>query len=133
MRFYLDASVALHATLPWGDARARAWLQTLDGQPAAVCSSTLLQLEMMRVLRREQVDTTYARLVLDRLDLISIDDGVLRFAGAIEAHVKSLDAIHLATCSLLGNAVTMVTHDTNMADVATRMGFDVHDPLAAQA
>lgn len=130
MRFYLDASVALHAALPWGDARARAWLQALDGSPEGACSSTLLQLEMMRVLRRERVDTTYARLVLDRLDLISIDDGILRFAGAIEPHVKSLDAIHLATCSLLGNAVTMVTHDVNMADVAIHMGFDVHDPLA---
>ncbi len=133
MRFYLDASVALHAVLPWGDARARTWLQTLDRQPAAVCSSTLLQLEMIRVLRRERVDTTYARLVLDRLDLISIDDGLLRVAGAIESHVKSLDAIQLATCALLGNAVTLVTHNANMADVATHMGFDVHDPLAAQA
>lgn len=133
MRFYLDASVALHAVLPWGDARARAWLQSLDGSPEGVCSSSLLQLEMMRVLRRERMDTSYARLVLDRLDLISIDDGILRFAGAIEPHVKSLDAIHLATCSLLGNGVAMVTHDANMADVATHMGFDVHDPLIGKA
>lgn len=133
MRFYLDASVALHTVLPWGDARARAWFQSLDESPDGVCSSTLLQLEMMRVLRREQMDTTYARLVLDRLDLITIDDGILRVAGAIEPHVKSLDAIHLATCSLLGNAVTMVTHDANMADVAIHMGFDVHDPVAAKA
>lgn len=132
MRFYLDASVALHAVLPWGDARARAWLQALDGSADGVCSSTLLQLEMMRVLRREKMDTTWARLVLDRLDLISIDDGILRFASAIEPHIKSLDAIHLATCSLLGNAVTMVTHDANMADVAIHMGFDVHDPLVAK-
>ncbi len=130
MTFYLDASVALHAVLPWGDSRARAWLQSLDGQAGEVCSSTLLQLEMVRVLRREQLDTRYARLVLDRLSLISIDDGVLRFAAAIEPHVKSLDAIHLATCSLLGNAVTVVTHDANMAEAAVHLGFEVHDPLA---
>lgn len=131
MALYLDASVALHAVLPWGDARARAWLRSFDGVDAGVCSSTLLQLEMVRALQRERLDTGYARLVLDRLDLISIDDGVLRFAAAIEPHVKSLDAIHLATCSMLGNGVTVVTHDIHMADVAVRLGFDVHDPLAA--
>lgn len=129
MRFYLDTSVALHAVLPWGNAKARAWLESLDGKPEGICSSTLLQLEMMRALRRERMDTTWSRLVLDRLDMVSIDDGLLRVAGAIEPHVKSLDAIHLATCSLLGNAITMVTHDANMADVAAHMGFDVYDPL----
>jgi predicted nucleic acid-binding protein len=131
MAWYLDASVALHAVLPWGDARARVWLQSFDNKDAAICSSTLLQLEIVRALRRERLDTRHARLVLDRLDLISIDDGVLRFAAAIEPHVKSLDAIHLATCSLLGNGVTVVTHDANMAEVAVRLGFDVHDPLQA--
>lgn len=131
MAWYLDTSVALHAVLPWGDARARVWLQSFDGKDAAICSSTLLQLEIVRALRRERLDTRHARLVLDRLDLIGIDDGLLRFAAAIEPHVKSLDAIHLATCSLLGNGVTVVTHDANMAEVAVRLGFDVHDPLQA--
>ncbi|HEX7339751.1 MAG TPA: type II toxin-antitoxin system VapC family toxin [Rhodanobacteraceae bacterium] len=133
MRFYLDTSVALHAVLPGGDRRARAWLQALDGGDDDICASTLLRLEMIRALRRERLDTAWAQLVLQRLDLISIDDGVLRFAAAIESHVKSLDAIHLATCSLLGNAVTMVTHDANMADVAGSLGFAVHDPLAMEA
>ena len=54
MLFYVDASVALHALLPWGDGRARAWLQSFDDQRADICSSTLLQLEMIRVLRCEQ-------------------------------------------------------------------------------
>lgn len=130
MAWYLDTSVALHAVLPWGDPRARAWLQSFDGADAGICSSSLLQLELVRALRRERLDTGYARLALDRLDLISIDDGVLRFAAAIEPHIKSLDAIHLATCSLLGNGVAVVTHDASMAEVAAGLGFDVLDPLA---
>lgn len=128
--FYLDASVALHAILPWGNPRARAWLESLDSGADEICSSTLLQLEMVRALRREKLDARYVRLVLDRVSLISIDDGVLRFAAAIEPHVKSLVAVHLASCSLLGNAVTVVTHDANMTDVAAQLGFEVHDPLA---
>lgn len=130
MRFYLDASVAVHAVLPSSDAGARAWLASMQGQARSVCSSSLLRLEMVRVLRRERMDPAWVGLVTDRVDLISIDDGVLRFAETIEHRVKSLDAIHLATCALLAGDTTLVTHDAHMAGVARHMGFDVHDPLA---
>ncbi len=131
MRYYLDASVAVHAVLPSGDPRARVWLASVLEKANAVCSSSLLRLEMVRVLRRERMDPAWARLVTDRVDLISIDDGVLRMAAAIEHHVESLDAIHLATCALLAGDTTLVTHDVTMASVAGHQGIDVHDPLAA--
>lgn len=129
MKWYLDSSVAIHAVLPAGDPRARTWLTASSEQVADLCSSRLLHLEMVRTLRREQMDPGWARLVTDRIELISIDDGVLRFAAAIEPHLRSLDAIHLATCSLLGDSFTVVTHDARMAAAATELGFDVHDPL----
>ncbi|HET7301065.1 MAG TPA: type II toxin-antitoxin system VapC family toxin [Oleiagrimonas sp.] len=132
MKWYLDSSVAIHAVLPAGDPRARAWLTASSEQAVDLCSSRLLQLEMVRTLRREQMDPAWARLVTDRIELIGIDDGVLRFAAAIEPHLKSLDAIHLATCSLLGDNFTVVTHDARMAEVAIHMGFNVHDPLIAK-
>lgn len=130
MRFYLDTSVAVHAALPAGDPRARAWLASISGPANSVCSSSLLRLEMVRVLRRERLDPVWARLVTDRVDLISIDDGILRFAETIEDHVKSLDAIHLATCALISGDTTLVTHDAAMASAAVHQGFDVYDPLA---
>ncbi len=130
MVYYLDTSVALHAVLQWGDLRAHDWLQRTLSRSDDVCASTLLQLEMVRVLRREKLDVECANLVTARINLISIGDGVLRFAASIEPHVKSLDAIHLATCALLGGNTTLVTHDANMADAAGRQGFDVLDPLA---
>lgn len=129
MRCYLDASVALHAVLPWGDPRARAWLESMDDQRGALYSSTVLQLEIVRALRRERLDIGFSRLVLDRMDLTSIDDGVLRVAGVIEPHIKSLDAIHLATCSMLGSGITVITHDRSMTVAATELGFDTFDPL----
>jgi predicted nucleic acid-binding protein len=98
MRWYLDASVALHALLPGGDPRARQWLDSVDDDDH-IYSSVLLNLELSRTLRREQLEVARARLVTDRLHQVSIDDGILRFAAAIEPHAKSLDAIHLATCS----------------------------------
>lgn len=129
MRFYLDASVALHAVLPWGDVRARKWLVSLDDGAESLLSSRLLELEMVRVLRRERLDTAWTALVLDRLDVVSLDDHVLQRAADIKPHVKSLDAIHLATCALLGSKVSLVTHDVNMANVAEALGHAVFDPL----
>ena len=94
-------------------------------------SSTLLQLEVLRVLRREKLDLDGENIVLRGVRLISIDDGLLRAAGAIKPHVKALDAIHLATCLELGSQITLVTHDQNMRGVAQKLGLEVFDPLLA--
>lgn len=112
--------------LPGGSARAAEWLD-VGGQ--AIYSSTLLQLELSRVLRREGLPTSHARPVIDRIALISIDDGVLHAAAAIEPHVKSLDAIHLATCALLGPEACLVTRDLAMAQAASALGMSAVDPL----
>lgn len=130
MRWYIDASVALHALLPGGDLRARRWLDAVTQAGDDVFSSMLLHLELARVLRREGLDVSMARPVLDRVNLVSIDDGVLRFAAAIEAHIKSLDAIHLATCALLGANIGIVTHDAQMSAAAASLGLETMDPLA---
>ena len=128
MRWYLDASVALHAILPGGDARARRWLDATLAEGGEVFSSTLLHLELTRVLRRENLSPSLARPLLERVHQVGIGDGILRFAAAIESHVKSLDAIHLATCSLLGGEVTVATHDSGMAKVSVLLALDVFDP-----
>lgn len=130
MRWYLDASVALHAILPGGGDHVQRWLDAAHARDETVFSSSLLQLELVRTLRREQFPPALALPVIRRVDMVGIDDGVLRLAAAIEPHVKSPDAIHLATCSQLGNNVTMATHDDNMAEVAQALGLPVHDPLA---
>lgn len=130
MRWYIDASIALHALLPGGDKRARRWLDATILAGDEVFSSTLLQLELTRVLRRAELDVSMARPLLDRVNLVSIDDGILRFAAAIESHVKSLDAIHLATCSLLGSGITVVTHDGNMVEFAASLSLEAFDPLS---
>ncbi len=130
MRWYIDASVALHALLPGGDLRARRWLDAVTQAGDDVFSSMLLHLELARVLRREGLDVSMARPLLDRVNLVSIDDGVLRFAAAIEAHIKSLDAIHLATCALLGANIGIVTHDAQMSAAAASLGLETMDPLA---
>ena len=55
---------------------------------------------------------------------------VLAAAATIEPHVRSLDAIHLATCALIGTGACLVTHDAGMSAAALALGFAVLDPLA---
>jgi predicted nucleic acid-binding protein len=131
--WYLDSSIALHVILPGGDARARTWLEGVLASDEQIYSSVLLHLELTRVLRREQLDVALADLVLDRVEAISINDGVLQSAAMIETDVKSLDAIHLASCMLLGPDVTVVTHDAAMSQAAQSLGFGTTDPVASAA
>jgi predicted nucleic acid-binding protein len=132
MRWYLDASVALHTLLPTGNWRAHTWL---DGRYTAgdkVFASTLLELEVIRALRRDRLDPGVASSLLRRVTLVSLEDSILHVAARIEPHVKTLDAIHLATCSILGYGVTLVSHDAGMIAAATALGIDHFDPIAGE-
>lgn len=55
---------------------------------------------------------------------------MLRDAAAIEPHVRSLGAIHLATCALLGSDATLATHDAGMREAAHALGRGTTDPLS---
>ncbi|NLE98999.1 MAG: type II toxin-antitoxin system VapC family toxin [Propionibacterium sp.] len=65
----------------------------------------------------------------DELVLMRIDDALMAEAAAIRPHVKTLDALHLASAQRVGvTNVTVVTHDATMLRVADALGFDVLDP-----
>lgn len=94
-------------------------------------SSRILELEMVRVLRREGIDVQEVHDFVAQFVLLRIDDALARDAAAIRPHIKTLDALHLASAQRLGvGAVTIVTHDMNLAHVADALGFDVFDPVA---
>ena len=56
--------------------------------------------------------------------------GRLAEAEAIVPHVKTLDAIHLASLLHTGLDATIVTHDANMRAVAEVLGYPTVDPVA---
>jgi uncharacterized protein len=68
--------------------------------------------------------------VLAGIDLIRINDRVLRLAGSLEpASLRSLDAIHLATAALLRDELGwLVTYDARMAAAAKEVGLTVASP-----
>ena len=68
--------------------------------------------------------------VLRRIQLVRLNDRVLREAGRMEpAELRSLDAIHLASARQLGSSVKqIVTYDERMAEAATASGWSVAAP-----
>ncbi len=125
----LDASVALRVILGHSPAAA-AWIDAVNGDPGrGIIASRLLKTEITRVLRREQLPVSRRDALLDYVQLIPISDAVLAEAEAIVPHVKSLDAIHLASLIHTGIDATVVTHDATMAHVAELLGYPVVDPV----
>ena len=69
--------------------------------------------------------------VLSRIELIRVSDRILLDAGSLlPAHLRSLDAIHLATMRQLGGSLRkVVTYDTRMAAAISAMGMTTVAPV----
>lgn len=124
---YLDSSIGLRTILDVPERRRlQTWLHTPD---SLFVSSRLLRTEVIRVLRREKLATAAATPLFDRVGLIDITCETHTRAESIERHVKSLDALHLATAMLVGGQLTVATHDVGMKDAAEHLGFATFDPV----
>lgn len=129
--FYLDTSVAAHALLG-ASPHASEWLSTVSADSdVSLVSSRLIRTELTRVLRRQGLPVDLRDVIVDRLDLIPLGDGILTGAEAIVPHVRTLDAIHLASLIATGLDATVVTSDANMRAVAAELGYATLDPVAS--
>jgi uncharacterized protein len=128
---YVDSSVVLRTIhdVPERD-RLRAWFDAQLAAGAVLVSSRLLRTEVIRVLRRDGRPPSDGAAVLDRVRLITLSDEVASVAESIQWHIKALDALHLATALLIGEPVTVVSHDATMKSVAAQLGWKVSDPVA---
>lgn len=124
---YLDTSVALRTVLNVPErTRLQAWMQ----QPHhSFVASRLLRTEVIRLLRRDRRPLRDADPLLDRVGLLDISRETYTVAESIERHIKTLDALHLATAVLVGEPVSVATHDVTMKDVAKHLGLTVIDPV----
>ncbi|MDR0482886.1 MAG: type II toxin-antitoxin system VapC family toxin [Cellulomonadaceae bacterium] len=127
--YYLDSSVALRALLNHSPS-ATAWLESESSHEANIfISSRLLRTEITRVLRRESLPVSLRNEILDSILTIPLTDGIIAEAEAIVPHVKTLDAIHLASAIATGQDPVIVTHDTGMKSAAELLGLQWHDPV----
>lgn len=94
-------------------------------------SSALARTEVLRALLPAGNEAlTRGRAVLQRIDLIRVNDRILNAAGVVgPPELRSLDAIHLATARELGDELSaLVTYDDRMAAAAREMGYKIVQP-----
>ena len=128
---YLDTSVAL------------AWLLTEDRRPPSslwggtLVSSRLLEYEIWTALHARGLADSHgeaARGLVGRVALLELSPRVL--ARALEAFpgpapLRTLDALHLASCAYLadqGQDVELASYDRRMNDVARAMDIPLFGP-----
>ncbi|MCL2594527.1 MAG: type II toxin-antitoxin system VapC family toxin [Promicromonosporaceae bacterium] len=131
MIFYLDSSVVLHA-IQVGSHRVgvRDWLRERLLRGDSFVSSLLLRTEVIRVLRRDGLPLSDAAPILDRVRLYDLSNLVATTAESFEKHIKTLDALHLATLIEINSFMTLASHDKNMLRAAQQLGLTTVDPVA---
>lgn len=125
---YLDASAAAKLILREDESDA---LVTWLGAGPSLASSALVRVELLRLVKRDQpAQLDRARRLLADLVMREIDDEVLDRASELAPPaLRTLDAIHLATASLLGPDLdAVVTYDRRMIEAAQVYGLPVVSP-----
>ncbi len=127
---YLDSSALVKLVLP--EPETDALLELLADWQERV-SSALAAVEVSRAARRASEDEAVhrrARQVVAGIDLVTIDDEVLRIASTLEPRtLRSLDAIHLASALVLQPDLgALVAYDQRLAEAARLQGMTVLAP-----
>jgi len=89
-------------------------------------SSALLEVELDRVASREGIDRSIIDDALDGIYLAMVDQPVLDRAAGLQFHIKTLDAIHLATAAVLNEempGLQVLSCDRRVLDGAAHLGL----------
>ena len=125
---YLDSSALVKLVI--AEPESSALRRYLGDEPErAACA--LARVEVLRAVRGHgSAALTRARRLLQRLNLVPIDDELLDAAAALDPRVlRSLDALHLAAAQLFGDELTaVVTYDRRMAAAAGLVDLTVAAP-----
>jgi predicted nucleic acid-binding protein len=126
---YLDTSVALaHLLAEEKSPPASMWQRTL-------VASRLMEYELWNRIHARGLGKSHGELVRGLLGQVAILELVAPvLARALEpfpVHVRTLDAIHLASADFLrtqGQTITVATYDQRMHEAAVALGFAI-EPL----
>jgi len=125
---YLDSSALVKTVVAEPESAA---LRRLLRRHHLRVSCGLARTEVVRAVRHlGPRATTRARQVLQRIDLVRLDDALLDAAGVLDASMlRSLDAIHLAAAlTVAAQLEAVVTYDARMAAAARLLGLRVAAP-----
>jgi len=125
---YLDSSAIVKLIVR--EAESAALRRFLRRRPIRI-SCALARTEVVRAVRNlGPAVVARARRLIDRLDLVRIDDDLLDAAAGLDPRIlRSLDAIHLAAALLVATQLdAVVTYDDRMAAAAALLGLSVATP-----
>lgn len=128
MATYLDSSAIVKLAVREPESLA---LRRYLRRRRPLISSALARTEVLRaLLPAGEAAITRGRAVLGRIDLVRVNDRILGAAGVLRPpELRSLDAIHLATASELGDDLSaLVTYDDRMVTAAKQLGYRIVQP-----
>lgn len=129
---YLDSSALLKLLVEEAEsASLGAWLSGRGSIPAI--TSELARLEVIRAARRlDPRLVPAARTLMSQIDLLPLGGDILTAAAEVgEPHLRSLDAIHLASAmAVRADLTAFVAYDLRLIDAANTAGLEVHRPGA---
>ena len=129
MRWYVDTSAA--AKLLFEEAESRVLDQVLSTNEITLVACLLLEIELRRLVLRENGSQADVTTLLDTIELAGLPAAVYRQAGLLPGTtLRSLDAIHLASALALG-VDAVLTYDTRMTEAAHAIGIAVEAPGAS--
>ena len=122
---YFDSSAIMKLT--GAEAESEALINYLQDTPVEVSTSVLAQVEVLRNLRKQPVESEEA---MNGFYLLAFDEEVRRQAVIVGGKtLRSLDAIHIATALAIGNRdLHFVTYDIRQAEAARQAGLKVIQP-----
>lgn len=88
-------------------------------------SSRLLEVELHTTVDRRGGSHADVEAIVHRVDLDAVDDEVLDHVLSLGSGLRAMDAIHLSTALLYGDAMTaLATFDRELAEVAQEFGLE---------
>lgn len=130
---YLDSSALLKILVEEAESeRLTDAVNSYLASDVRLVTSALAKVELSRARIRNNLGGTPERFearaldsVFDILDVVQMTEQILDTAGSIPFHVKSLDAIHLATAEVLRHDLeALITYDDNMLRVGKLMDLN---------
>lgn len=136
MLVYVDTSAMLKLLVDEPESEAlETHLNEVMDSGGRVMSSVLLDVELTRVALRSGIARADVEAIVREVHLMGILPEVIDAAKDLTQSLKSLDAIHVGTASLLMEEAEgdeaieqLVTYDRQMVDAAEELGFKVVSP-----
>jgi uncharacterized protein len=127
---YLDTSAFVKLVNP--EPESAALKRHLGQRSGQIVSAVVLRTEALRAAQRQSTDRVASmRLALRQVAFIDLDRHLFDAAGTVRpTDVRSLDAIHLAAATSLGDDLDeLITYDARMAAAARAQGLIVSSPV----